>query len=351
MRPSARVGASIAAALFAAVPAWAQSGDPALASALAARESGRTQDAVERFETLARERPGDATVLRLLGVSYAAAGRYGPAAATLEAAQRLAPGDRDIALARARVALWRDRPAEATAITDAIAAAEPDNVELPALRAWIAAARSPARRIGVTIAQGVSRVSLRGGKRTWTETVLAGDFDVGRGATLTGEVEHFDRGRLADTRGGVRIDAVILPALRAYVGASATPNADFREGWSLRGGGEAKLGTLFTATLDARYADYGRSGIVAIEPGLRVATRDARLFLALRSINLIDDAGKLRTGAGADRLVGVVGDAAVRGGCSLFGCRSRNRAPDRIRLRRRGYHAERRADASRDDRS
>ena len=307
MRPSARGGPPVAAAPFVALfvalsvaaPGHAQPVDPALGAAMAAREAGRTSDAVARFEALARERPADASILRLLGTSYAAAGRYARAAATLEAAQRLAPRDRDIALARARVALWRGGPARAAAIADAVAAAEPDNMELPALRASIAGARSAGRPVGVTATQGVSRVSLRAGRRTWTETALAGDVGIGRGATLTGEVEHLDRGRVSDTRGALRIDAAVSPALSAYLGASATPDADFRERWAVRGGGEARLGATLTATLDARYADYGGFHIVAIEPGLRIETRDARFAAALRSINLIDDAGALRTGAGA----------------------------------------------------
>lgn len=190
------------------------------------------------------------------------------------------------------------RTARAAAIADAVAAAEPANLELPALRASIAAAKVPAGRIGLTIAQGVSRVSLRAGKRTWTETVVAGDIQIGRATILTGEIEHFDRDRQAVTRGGVRVDARLTADFRAYLGTSATPNADFRERWAIRSGGEATLSARVTATFDARYADYGQTRIVAIEPGLRVTTRDGRVGFAVRSINLLDDAGKLRTGAG-----------------------------------------------------
>jgi YaiO family outer membrane protein len=299
VRHRVRVGATlIAFSLLAASPASAQSDDPALASALAAREAGRTQEAVERFEALARGRPNDPTILRLLGNSYAAAAKYGQAAATLATAQCLAPGDRDIALARARVALWMGRPKLATAIADAVSAAEPTNPELPALRTSIAAAKVHTGQVGLTIAQGVSRVTLRAGKRTWTETVVAGNFDIARATILTGEVEHFDRGRQSDTRGGLRVDTRLTPGLRAYFGASATPSADFRERWAIRGGGEASIDARFTATLEVSYAKYEQAGIIAIAPGMRWITHDARIAVALRSINLIDNTGKLRTGAG-----------------------------------------------------
>lgn len=302
----------LAALLIFSAPAGAQPGDPALAEALRARNEGRHADAIALFERLAAQRPDDTNVLRLLGTSYGAGGRFDEADATLARARALAPQDQDIALAQARIALWSGRIDRAAQIADAIAAAEPDNVELPQLRDSIRAARSgTGRRAGLSFSHGISWVSFTGRDATWHETTVAADIQINSRATLSGEVERVDRGAFTDTRLGVRLDRRFAGG-GFYLAATATPDADFRERWSLRAGGELRISPNLVATLDGRRADYGIADITALEPGLRVETGDGRFAFAVRSINLWDEGGDHRSGWSSR------GDAALSDGVRLF---------------------------------
>ena len=309
-----RVEVRLIAALFCfgAAQAVAQPVDSRTAEAVAARDAGRTAEAIVLFEALSRERPNDPTVLRLLGTSYAAARRYGDAASALGRAQRLAPADQDIALARARVALWSERFSEASAIADSVAAAEPGNPELRQLRAAIGAARSAGSRIGVTAAQSVSRVSFGGPKANWHETSFGIEARLNRRTNIVADMDRSDRSRIVDTRLAATMNRRVNRQSSAYIGASVTPNADFRERWSLRAGGEARVRGAIVVTLDARHADYGASDVSVLEPGIRAETRDGRFALAVRSINLWDEKGDHR-GGWAGRV-----DAAASSNVRLF---------------------------------
>ena len=288
----------LAALFFLAAPtaAIAQSADARVVGAIAARDAGRTQEAINRLEALARERPDDAVILRLLGTSYAAAQRYAAAADVLSRAQNLAPADQDIALARARTALWAQRFAEAAEILDRVAAVEPNNPELPQLRSAIRSAQSARHSFGLAAALGASRVRSRGTTQDWSDASIGLQLGLGWGRAASAEIEYFYRSGIADTRLSARLDHRIGVIAQGYIGASVTPSPDFRERWSLRGGGEARLGRTFALTLDARHAVYGTGGVTAIEPGLRVQTSDGRLSLAFRSINLWDEQGEHRNG-------------------------------------------------------
>ena len=94
----------LSAALFVAVqpPAIIERAPSPVERALAAREAGDYSTAIVLLETESRARPHDASILRLLGSTYAFAGRYDDAIAVLRRGRAIAPGDQDIALALAR---------------------------------------------------------------------------------------------------------------------------------------------------------------------------------------------------------------------------------------------------------
>jgi YaiO family outer membrane protein len=292
MPADARLLAGLLCLIAVPAPAAAQAGGAPNATS----EVDQAQAQIGDLEARSREQPQDPTILRLLGARYAAARRYDEAAAVLARAQALAPHDQDIALARARVALWSGHFDEALAIVDGVAVAEPQNPEVPQVRASILAARRQAPGVGVSASAGISRVSSRGFKRDWKEAALGLDAAMGRHSRMAVDVGHFDRSGVADTRFGTRLDRKIGQHASAYIGASWTPNADFLEQWSLRGGGEIRVSPKLSVTLDGRHAVYGTGAVNALEPGLRLQTTDGRLAISARSINLWDETGRHRLG-------------------------------------------------------
>ena len=262
--------------------------------AIAARDAGDDPGAIALLEAEVRARPGDATALRLLGTTYAFAGRFDAAIATLRQARAVAPADRDIALALARVYLWAGRVDDASVTVAEIEAADPANVELPSLRASIVAARrdrlTPGGRTTISVSQTVADVAFdRGGGATWSESSIALALPASSRTTLTGSVERESRQDVVDTRISLRADVRLGPSSSGYLSVAATPNEDFRERWSVRAGGETGLSPNVSGTLDLRYLDYAGTAVVGLEPGVRLHASDERWSLAIKSIQLWND--------------------------------------------------------------
>jgi YaiO family outer membrane protein len=295
------------------LPAFAQE-DPRIVEALAAREAGDLAGAVRRLEAIEAERPGDPTVLRLLGSSYAAAGQYDRGISTLERARTIAPRDQDISLALARAFLWADRLDQAAAIAGEIAAADPTNVELPELRLSIDRARrsAPARSAGIALAFTHSWVEVAGDTRHWNQAVVSADTPIGRRTTMTGEADLEDRAGVTDTRLSVLLDHRLSPAASVSLAAMVTPRADFREKWGVRAGADIKVTPFLALTAAVRHADYGATNVTVIEPGVRLQTPDERASLSVRSINSWGESNDYRSGWS------VRGDLVVRGGVRLI---------------------------------
>ena len=293
-------GAAMAGTMAIAAPVLVQAAPSPTEEAIAARKASDFKRAIALLEYEDRAYPGNADTLRLLGTSYAFAGRYADAVRTLEQARALAPRDQDIALALARAYLWSGNLRQARTTADAIAAVAPDNVELPALTQSIDRARageaSEARRPQVALTQSVSSVAIGGRNRTWYESIVALAVPVARSATLSGEVDHESRAGTADTYLQVRGDRRFGRAGSAYVSVSDTPKANFRERWGVRTGGEWNAAAQVTLTLDLRYADYGITDVVVVEPGVRLHTHDERYSFSAKSINLWGESGTHQNG-------------------------------------------------------
>ena len=297
----------MAVACLALLPgvALAQQAAPDLEQAMAARAAGDHARAIQLLEGARLRSPNDATVLRLLGTSYAFNRQYPQAIAVLEQAHAAYPADQDIALALARAYLWSGRHDDAQAIAVQIARADPATAELPALRqsidrALTGATTEPAsaetrRRTIVALSQGYWDVSAHGASRDWYDTGIAVAAPVGRNTMIGMAVNREDRAGIVDTRMELRVDQRFSQTAAGYLAVAMTPNADFRERWSLRAGGEARVQDLLTLTLDGRYADYRITEVVVAEPGVRLHTPDDRAALAVKMINLWDD-GTHRSG-------------------------------------------------------
>lgn len=301
-RDRARLSAALGIALAALIPAaaQAQSEGDLVSAAQAARTSGDNARAINLLEQARARTPDNPTVLRLLGSSYAFAHRYAEAIATLRQARSIAPHDQDIALALARAYLWSGDADAAEQVAQTIARDDPDNTELAALRTSIERARQPAqpaRRPAVaSLSQSVSAVRIGGASRTWYEAVVALGVPVGAGTTISGQVDRESRSGAIDTRMELRLDRRVNGLGGLWVAAATTPHADFRERWSVSGGGEAAITPVIAVTFDARYADYAATSVVVASPGLRIHDRDERLSLAVRQISLWADNDSYRSG-------------------------------------------------------
>nr|WP_246352358.1 YaiO family outer membrane beta-barrel protein [Sphingomonas xinjiangensis] len=278
----------------------------ALAEARAANGRGDYNAAILRLQRLQADYPRDAEVLRVLGSSYAYARRFEEAIATLRQAQALAPEDLDIRAALARAYAWSGNKAAAEAELTAVEARDPANADAAAIRVQLAtpsdvvatgAPNVAYGRPGIYANQAVARVSLdRGAHSTWWNTTVGAFGTVLPGTTVSAEVEREDRSGTVDTRLTARADQRFTASLRGYLGLAATPHADFRERWSVRGGLEFDLLGPLTLLMDARHADYGDVQVTAIDPGFRFASRGLRSSATLQMINLWDEQGNHRSG-------------------------------------------------------
>lgn len=298
----ARLPAALGIALAAliAVPAQAQDQRNLIAEAQAARAAGDNARSLDLLEQARAQSPQDPTVLRLLGSAYAFEHRYPQAIATLRQARKLAPRDQDIALALARAYLWSGNATAADNIAGEIAREDLGNVELPGLRRSIVRADRPARAprhlATISFAQAISTVQVGGGNRTWYESVGALAVPVATGTTLSGQIDRESRAGPVDTRLELRLDQRIGKSGNIWIAAATTPHADFRELWSVSGGGETAINGAISLTFDLRYAEYSTTSVVVATPGLRLHTAEDRLSLAVRQISLWADNDHYRAG-------------------------------------------------------
>lgn len=269
-------------------PATAQVGYPRIEQARQARLAGQSEEAIRLLEQADRDRPDNPETLRLLGTAYASASRYREAITTLQRARVIAPRDRDIALALSRALLWSGDAVAAKAVADEIAVAEPDNVELPQLNEAIARtfAAPAGRGVGLALGHGISWISIRGQDRTWRNTLLAIDAPVSRSSTLSVEAEHEDRAGIGDTRLAARIDRRFGIGTSGYAAITATPDADFRESWSARVGGESLISRNVALSVDVRHASFRATNVTILQPGIRLQSADGTISFTVQSLNL-----------------------------------------------------------------
>ena len=268
--------------------------------AAAARDASDYQAAAALLEIEQRARPEDPLVLRLLGSAYAYGGEYEKAIRILQQARSIAPADQDIALMLARSYLWSGRNVEADATAQTIAIADPANTELPQLRNAIAEAAAtkanPPPQLAVNVTQALSSVAINGENKGWHQTIVGLAVPIHDRAALSGAIDRENRTGPVDTRIDLRADMNFGDNRYGYASASITPNADFREKWGVRAGGEVGVAKRVSVTVDLRYADYGSTEIVAVEPGVRLHSADDHLSLAVKSINLWSEDDRRRSG-------------------------------------------------------
>ncbi|WP_028055730.1 YaiO family outer membrane beta-barrel protein [Sphingobium bisphenolivorans] len=312
-------------AIIAAAPAAAvsMSREQLVREAEAALARKDSKAAVALLERAADRFPGDADILRRLGAAYAFNGRYRQSIATLQRAKAIAPDDLDIRLALARTYLWSGDRSSASREVNAVKSRDASNAEAGQILSQLTASPSPDRPsgagFGVAVNQRLSDVSLESGAdRTWSETSLAVFGPLGRSTSFSLEADREDRKTAVDTRLQARVDHRFSSAWRGYATVAATPDADFREKWSVGGGLEGDLTSVVTLVADLRHAEYRDASITIFQPGMRLNDRSRALSATVRMINLWDEEGTHRAGVSGRIDKEFAGGALVYAGAATY---------------------------------
>ena len=272
MRWQLGLACALGAGVIAAVPVMAQ--DAAIAGDREAAQSALAAGDVARARAillgLLDASPDDADLLRRLASVDAADRDLTAAQQTIDRALALAPDDADIQLARANILLWRGKLDEARTQAGVVASKRPG---YPGLAEFAAAAaaledRQRLRVQSMSIGQSVSRADFdMADATTWTTQQAAIVLGLNELDRATLEIEREDRG-LVDTRLAARLDFA-AGEHRIYLTGSATPEADFRERWSLGAGAEVRLADRSELLVGIRHADYRFDDVTILRLGLR----------------------------------------------------------------------------------
>ncbi len=303
---------SICALALAPVPPLAAQEAATRDDAQAAYVAGELSQARAIVEALLIASPQDPDLIRRLAMIEAGEGELDKAQSTIDRALELAPEDADIQLARANILLWRGKLAQAERQADAVRAARPG---YPGLAEFDRAAERSRqarqfRLLAVGIGQSFSETELQSGaSQSWSSQSAYATF--GKVDDLRANIGIEREERLAvDTRATLRLDFGD-DGQRFFLSGSVTPNADFRERWSLAAGGDFAVGSRTELLVDARFADYRDSEIFVLRPGLRHHFGD-RVTVTAHTINLL--------GGGEDYRIGAAlrGDLGLKGGGGLY---------------------------------
>lgn len=281
---------AVVAALLAALPAAAMAqASSDLERGVQLRREGHADQAVLTLQAATRAHPEDADAWLNLGLAYADTNHLTEAEAALDRAQILSPNYLDVQIARARVAYFRQDPAEAQRRLATVLAAQPDNAEAQALSRQLAAARAAGVapwRVDLTYTHG----RLGKGLPDSQETTAAVTRRFGNGLVVGGALDRVRQFGRSDT-----YQELTLANRRAYVAVGGTSNAHFRPQWAVRGGvyGDPLTwgGWTVQPLVDAGWSRYPLGDVRSVTPGLDVA-HGQTLLVGLRWINVVDEADK-----------------------------------------------------------
>ena len=151
----------------------------------------------------------------------------------------------------------------------------------------------PQRPVQLYAVAGTTHIAYAGAASasTWRSFPLGAVAPLRRSAlTLEGAAER--RSGITDARLSAQLDSQLAPRLSASITLAATPNAHFRENWSLSGGLDWAVGKRVGLTLDARHAAYASGSFTSVAPALRITPRAVPLEVSAKWINLWDPGGR-----------------------------------------------------------
>ena len=302
-------GISIAAMLFGLqpIPAKAQ-----VAADVQNRSTESNSSQSERLEEEAANHPRDSALLQRLASAYAAEGDLASAKRTIDRALTLFPNDNDLKMANANILLWQGQLKQARLQADDVAKNHPDYPGLAEFRIALKRAQDDrsVRMIGAAVNVGISDVSFpQRSSQTWTTQVASASFRLSDSGSLTTTVDMEQR-----EQSDIRLVAEYAHRLEngfISVEIAATPDADFRENWSIKAAGQINLSRSVSIIADGKLADYSTNMVFALGAGLEYRPAPD-LFFTARTINLFGGGESYRFGAA------LRGDYRPEGKAGLF---------------------------------
>lgn len=266
------------------------------ASAQEAYLAGEYRQAESLLNELLAKNPHDADLVRRIAAVQAAMGELDQAQATIDRAIALAPADGDIKLARANILLWRKRYTEAAQQAEELSYTDPDYPGLGQFRASLLSVRQ-ARRLrlrSVAVGATVSDTAFTSGsEQTWLTQRAKASIGWEESAIAAVEVEREER-LLTDTRISPFLD-IPISSHRVFFSGTVTPNADFRESWSLGMGAAIALRGPDNMRIEGRFSHYRRSEIGTISIGFQHSFAPD-FSVTARSIHFFGGGGNYRLG-------------------------------------------------------
>lgn len=319
-RPKNYLRGGVLAVIFAGASALAAAEAGRLEQAVEARLDGRFDEAGALLEAETAEAPGNADAWLQLGLVRSSQGYFDAAREAFLRTLEIEPDylDAEIALARIdwfqgrdEAALGRLSALEQTPEVTALAARIKDGGEPEGSPLWRA-----------TIGAGYS--DLTRGLPGWSEVSGAITRRTTSGPSYTFLVDYAERFDRSDVYLEGRADTQLSNRLAGYLAAGGTPEAIFRPKLSLSGGLATDIGATDTArdplrvSADLRYAEYVSGSVQSGKFGIAKPFEDNRFLLGASLILLSDEQGEGRQGyavtsewqaAAASRLFLVYADA------------------------------------------
>jgi YaiO family outer membrane protein len=238
--------------------------------AVADRQAGLLDKAIEELEALAAKTPKDADVWLNLGLAYTAKGNYAAAEWALKQGLALAPNYADLRIAYARVAYFKGKRAEAEKRLRPVLAATPANTDAQELSKELIGADREASADPWRADAGVIYSHLSGGLAPWTEWDGALSRRLASDTTLTVDIEQTTRFSQANTY----LSGVInqrLGQANVFVGFGGSPDATYRAEETVQGGAVApplRLGEGWSLVgeLDGAWARYATGDVASFQP-------------------------------------------------------------------------------------
>ena len=333
--------------------------------AIAARRDGKFVQAEALLVRANDLAPNNADILLLLGLTWANTGKLDQAIGVLEQARALAPGYADVRLALSRLYARKSELQAAIVEADAAISADPNYGEARLVRAGLALRQSDPvtaaeqYRRAAELSPGDHRALLGQGDAAWTEqnwslakdyyakaaerapdnptvaarlqrdapivrkwrvdldhahsslsrnlpswqeTVLQISYRAETGTRVYGRVEHSDRSFAKDTLVEIGFDTQITARFSLSTGIAVTPDADFRQKWSVQVGarfklreGGAHIGPT-TALFNTKVSKYEAGKVAAFNVGLEQYCCSGRFWVTATSINVRDENGNFQHG-------------------------------------------------------
>lgn len=126
----------------------------------------------------------------------------------------------------------------------------------------------------------------------WRDTQVTAEYSPSKNALYTFELSTSSRFAKNDHLVSIRGDWRLTHNASAYLGASSSPEAHFRERWSVRAGGGIGVGHGVELSADGRIARYSTGTKFSLNPQIGVSIAHDRIAVTAGWINLWEARGK-----------------------------------------------------------